>query len=634
MQTSLLHNNFFASPLKPSARLVRISLAACVADLLVTIFRNHRMSRADYNVNKIIGILLFSLLAAGSASAQSQSYQVYTDRGAWLKAVAEAGITPKIGTQTFEDIPVGLYNCLPDIGGIVGYSSFNDCLVSVAQLRSGGHVLRPSAQAQISAQGLRAIGFDLMIEGGPSQCPTPTSAFISVYGGPTSFGFPAQVGFVGVISPPGIVMVSVVVASGDNGCGGGTALVLLDNVSYPGGPSSSPTNPNPPVPCPAGVSSAAFCFTPPTALGPEWYDPPATDAFDFSSPDAKFISINDFPPGFAAPFTVSTGGEVLGSFMPGESVQFPNGGVNEFRISGISPTVDGNNPYAFPINLSLDKVGVVFTMRPVSTSTPVLGNYPDTSVPLSGDTTVAPSTAPTNTTSINVSTSTNFKGNLEADPNTGNVRVTNAHPAGTYTVTVRAFNGGNGPTLTKTFTLTVTTPPTCNPVSFVAAANFGVGTRPSQVVVGDFNGDGKQDLAVAEQDDVSILLGDGVGGFSAATKLTPAGAPAVGDFNGDGRLDLAISRTGDGSSSVSIYLGDGAGSFNAGSSVDIGCIFSFWPVVVGDFNGDGKHDLAVVCYASDTVSILLGDGAGNFGTAKSFGVGGGPQSVKAGEFNG
>ena len=109
--------------------------------------------------------------------------------------------------------------------------------------------------------------------------------------------------------------------------------------------------------------------------------------------------------------------------------------------------------------------------------TPTLGNYPDTSLPLSTDTTVTPDAAPTNTTSINVSTSTDFKGTLEGDPTTGVVRVTDAHPAGTYTVTVTAFDSG-GATATKTFTLTVTTPVTCTPVSFAAATNFGVGDVP------------------------------------------------------------------------------------------------------------------------------------------------------------
>src|SRR5262249_1491127 len=72
--------------------------------------------------------------------------------------------------------------------------------------------------------------------------------------------------------------------------------------------------------------------------------------------------------------------------------------------------------------------------------TPVLGNYPNASLPQSTDTTVAPDALPTNTTSINVSTSTDFQGTLEANPATGVVCVTDAHPAGTYTVIVRAFD--------------------------------------------------------------------------------------------------------------------------------------------------------------------------------------------------
>src|SRR2546423_4572655 len=128
--------------------------------------------------------------------------------------------------------------------------------------------------------------------------------------------------------------------------------------------------------------------------------------------------------------------------------------------------------------------------------TPVLGNYPNTSLPLSTDTTIIPDVAPTDTTSVSVSTSTNFKGKLEGYPATGVVRVTDAHPAGTYPITVRAFNGASSST-TTTFTLTVTTPAVCTPVSFAPAENFGVGTFPESVAVGDFNGDGKQDLAVA-----------------------------------------------------------------------------------------------------------------------------------------
>src|SRR5204862_6825246 len=116
--------------------------------------------------------------------------------------------------------------------------------------------------------------------------------------------------------------------------------------------------------------------------------------------------------------------------------------------------------------------------------------------------------------------STDFNGTLTGDPAAGVVRITDAHPAGTYTVTVRAFNGV-GAIATKTFTMTVTASATCTPLSLAAAANFGAGSGPYSVAVGDFNGDGKQDLAVADflSNNVTILVGDGGGNFIASTNF-------------------------------------------------------------------------------------------------------------------
>src|SRR5260370_39426942 len=85
-------------------------------------------------------------------------------------------------------------------------------------------------------------------------------------------------------------------------------------------------------------------------------------------------------------------------------------------------------------------------------------------------------------------------------------------------------------------------------VSFEGARNFSAGNRPYSVAVGDFNGDGAQDLAVANQNstDVSVLLGNGDGTFQPARSFDAGGfasSVAVGDFNGDGRLDLAVARS-------------------------------------------------------------------------------------------
>ena len=179
--------------------------------------------------------------------------------------------------------------------------------------------------------------------------------------------------------------------------------------------------------------------------------------------------------------------------------------------------------------------------------------------------------------------------------------------------------------------------------NFTPAPSPAVGYQPMSVAMGDLNGDGNLDLVVANRcgndescqspGTVSILLGDGKGNFSLASSVATDGAPwsvAVGDFNGDGKLDLAIANAaGD---TVSILLGDGTGNFNLASSPATGS----YPrsVAVGDFNGDGKLDLAVANYFSNTVSVLLGDGTGNFTLASSPAVGIEPQSVAVGDFNG
>jgi hypothetical protein len=145
---------------------------------------------------------------------------------------------------------------------------------------------------------------------------------------------------------------------------------------------------------------------------------------------------------------------------------------------------------------------------------------------------------------------------------------------------------------------------------------FPVGELPGSVAVGDFNGDAKPDLAIANwgRANVTVLLGDGKGGFTAApgSPFTVGSCPnsvAVGDFNGDGKPDLAIANGG--ADSVTVLLGNGTGGFTEapGSPFAAGS----WPdsVAVGDFNGDGKPDLAIASESSNNVTVLLNSYSGS-----------------------
>ncbi len=171
-------------------------------------------------------------------------------------------------------------------------------------------------------------------------------------------------------------------------------------------------------------------------------------------------------------------------------------------------------------------------------------------------------------------------------------------------------------------------------------SDFATGTSPSAVAVGDFNSDGKLDVAAVGSCGptcgfVSILRGNGDGTFEAhvdyATGIAPLGL-VVGDFNRDGVPDLAVvDSCGPTCGFVSILLGKGDGSFLAKTDYSVGQSPS--AVATQDFNGDGKLDL-VVTNSSDSVSVLLGIGDGTFRAHVDFGSNSAPGGVAAGDFNG
>jgi VCBS repeat protein len=168
------------------------------------------------------------------------------------------------------------------------------------------------------------------------------------------------------------------------------------------------------------------------------------------------------------------------------------------------------------------------------------------------------------------------------------------------------------------------------------------GTNSQTVVVGDFNGDGKQDLVVPNfggiflPPDISVLLGNGDGTFQPATSVPLGGKYpctwlAAGDFNKDGKLDLAAT-SGSASNQVDVLLGNGDGTFQTPVPYAAGT-GSSW-IGAADFNGDGKMDLVTTDYNTGTILVLLGNGDGTFQVQASIPVGAGISYGVVGDFNG
>ena len=310
----------------------------------------------------------------------------------------------------------------------------------------------------------------------------------------------------------------------------------------------------------------------------------------------------------------------------------PPGGAAGLTVSFI-PTSGGLKTATININNDNCEKGVYdFAVQGMGIALlPVLGSYASTAITTGGNTVVTASTSPANTQNITAYASGNFGGLLQVDATTGAVTITNARPAGIYNITVKA-NGVS--TAASSFILTVNNT-SCSQGLFTATGNTGVGNNPYSAAIGDFNGDGKQDIATANygNNTVSIRLGDGSGNFTGITNI-PVGtnpqAIAIGDFNGDGKEDLAVANAG--SASISVCLGDGSGGFTVTGNISTGAIPL--AITIADFNNDGKQDIAIANYGSNTVSIRFGDGLGGFSGSVNVLTGTNPRSVIAGDFNG
>jgi hypothetical protein len=168
-----------------------------------------------------------------------------------------------------------------------------------------------------------------------------------------------------------------------------------------------------------------------------------------------------------------------------------------------------------------------------------------------------------------------------------------------------------------------------------------VGDGPVATATADLNGDGKADLAVANgsSNDATVLLGDGAGGYGAApgSPVGLGGNPAdvaAADLNGDGNVDLALSVW-QNNWRVAILLGDGAGRFAPapGSPIAVGVRYGAVSIALADVNGDGKRDLIAAPDESRVISIRFGDGSGQFGTARTAAAGNGPSAFAVADLN-
>jgi hypothetical protein len=172
--------------------------------------------------------------------------------------------------------------------------------------------------------------------------------------------------------------------------------------------------------------------------------------------------------------------------------------------------------------------------------------------------------------------------------------------------------------------------------SFLSPVNYAVGSAPEGVVSGDFNNDGRLDLAVtnALSNTVSMFAGNADGTFQPAVNSNTGGTPlslAAGDFNADGKLDLITANA----ANVTVLLGNGDGTFQAPAAIDIGS--SPASVAVGDFNADGKLDLGVASsvyipgssgwygwypgWYEGRANVLLGNGTGSFAAPATADIG-------------
>jgi hypothetical protein len=178
------------------------------------------------------------------------------------------------------------------------------------------------------------------------------------------------------------------------------------------------------------------------------------------------------------------------------------------------------------------------------------------------------------------------------------------------------------------------------PFTNFPSSPISTGVNPYGILIADLNGDGHLDVIVpnAGSNDVTVRFGDGHGGFTTGPTIAAGTTPrdgAVGDIDGDGDIDLVIANSG--SNNASVFLNNGGGSFTQAAGSPVATGLNDRNIQLADFNGDGKLDIVTANASINTLSVLLGDGAGGFIAAPGSPVASGgsvPFEVTVADFDG
>src|SRR5271157_123355 len=280
---------------------------------------------------------------------------------AFVNAVQAMGAP--LGQESFSpsNFPAGPYfSGIPLPGGVALLA--ND-IVSNGPIPAGNNAEDTYTVMGVTGiSDLYYIGFDFDIKPRPNSNPANVVVQVGIDYDSVTYSEPLG-GFFGVVSsssqPLNHSGISVFGITDDGASPENVGEVYLDNILYAGGPGISASNPlYPDSSSFCGEGAPACIFLVYIFELAAYFDPVTANTYIYQTLNgALFTSVGGFPSGFSSPFDVSSGGTNYGLFGPGETLTFPGGGVSHFTISGISPSVNGSSPTAFPVELGVNTIG-------------------------------------------------------------------------------------------------------------------------------------------------------------------------------------------------------------------------------------------------------------------------------------